>query len=419
MADPGISTWSPFHPWLVAGAALVVGVRALMASLLEAIHALPSIQRRRMLEEESIQDPRLEALLERPYRLALGLTLFNQVLLVILLVLLWPMRGSIPGGGWAVVVLTLGYIWVMDLALPTFVTAGSPAQWILWLFPFYSPFHSLLTFLVEPLARHVERAQVELERTRDIEEEPVSEDAVNALLEEGEAEGILEEEDRELIRNVVGFGDTVVREVMTPRTQIQGIRVDATSDEVWRTFRESRHSRLPIYGGTIDHIVGVLLLKDLLQTDPGQPLDLLSLAKLPLFVPESKHSSELLRELQRARTQLAVVVDEFGSVSGIVTVEDLLEEVFGEIREEHEAHPEIQLQEDGSFLVSGQVHVEDLEERLGLSWEHEGFDTVAGLVMAHLGHVPHVHEQAEVEGAQFLVLRMEGARVLQVRVRKR
>jgi putative hemolysin len=419
VADPGISTWSPFHPWLSAGVALVVLYRAAMASLLEAIHALPSIQRRRLLEEESIQDPKLETLLERPYRLALGLTLFNQALLVFLLALLWPMRGSFPGGAWAVMLLTLGYVWLMDLALPTFVTAGSPARWIVWLFPFYSPFHGLLTLLVEPLALHVERQQAVLDRARDTEEEPVSDDAVTALLEEGEAEGILEEEDRQLIRNVVGFGDTVVREVMTPRTQIQGLRLDASPEDVWRIFRESRHSRLPVYGGTIDHIVGVLLLKDLLQLDPGQPLDLLRLAKLPLFVPESKHSSELLRELQRVRTQLAVVVDEFGSVSGIVTVEDLLEEVFGEIREEHEGHPDIQVEEDGSFLVSGQVHVEDLEERLDLEWEHEGFDTVAGLVMAGLGHVPQVHETVEAEGATFTVLRMEGARVLQVRVRKR
>jgi putative hemolysin len=396
---------------------VVLVYRAAMASLLEAFHALPSIQRRRLLEEEAIQDPLLARLLEQPHAMGLGITLLNQVLLVLLVILLWPMQSAVPGGFWTLIALTLLYVWVMDLALPTLLTAGAPSRWIVWLFPFYAPIHRLLAPLVAPLARYVEREMQTQDKAREIEDEGTSDDAVTALLEEGEAEGILEEEDRELIRNVVGFGDTVVREVMTPRTSIQGIPLTATFEEVWTAFRTGRHSRMPVYGGTIDHILGVLLLKDLMQSQPPEPFDLLRLVKQPVFVPESKHTLDLLRELQLARTQLAIAVDEFGSVSGIVTVEDLLEEVFGEIQEEHESEEEIRLLPEGDYLVSGVVHMEDLEQRLGMTWERSGFDTVAGLLMARLGRVPKLHETVDIDGVSMTVLKMDGARVLQILVK--
>ena len=127
---------------------------------------------------------------------------------------------------------------------------------------------------------------------------------------------------------------------------------------------------------------------------------------------------DLLREMQRARTQLAIVVDEFGGVSGLVTVEDLLEEVFGEIQDEHEMPVDIIEQTPGVFLVSGQAHVEDVAQRLGLAWERDGFDTLAGLVMARLGRVPHPQESVAVEGARLTVLRMEGTRISLVKVER-
>jgi putative hemolysin len=414
VVDPDLH---PFHPWLAAGFVAVLVYRAAMASLLEAFHALPSIQRRRLLEEEAIKDPLLVRLLEQPHAMGLGITLLNQVLLVILVIPLWPMQSSVPGGFWTLIVLTLIYVWVMDLALPTLLTAGKPSRWIVWLFPLYAPIHRLLAPLVAPLAKYVEKRMESQDKIREAEVEGPSDDAVTALIEEGEAEGILAEEDRELIRNVVGFGDTVVREVMTPRTSIQGIPSTASLDEAWAAFRSSRHSRMPVYGGTIDHILGVLLLKDLMQQLPGESFDILKLVKQPLFVPESKHTLDLLRELQRARTQLAIAVDEFGSVSGIVTLEDMLEEVFGEIQEEHESDEDIHALADGEYLVSGIVHVEDLEERLGVTWERNGFDTVAGLLMARLGRIPVLNESVEIDGVNMTVLKMDGARVLRVLVK--
>ncbi|MCE1229953.1 MAG: hemolysin family protein [Firmicutes bacterium] len=416
MSDP---LSSPLVPaWQIILAVLLVIYRGLMACLLEAFHALPSLQRRRLLEEESIPHPVLARLLEQPYAMGLGLAFWNLILLVLLIALLWSLHVHISGGLWVMGLLFVIYLWIMDLALPTLLTGSAPAAWMIRLFPLYAPAHVLLAPLVAPLGRLVRRQQEALERAREAEDEDPSDDAVTALLEEGEAEGILEEEDRELIRNVVSFGDTVVREVMTPRISIQSVDVKASADAVWSAFRTSRHSRMPLVDGGPDQVLGILLLKDLVQIPSHEPLDLRALARPALFVPESKSTLELMREFQVSRNQIAIVVDEFGSVSGLATLEDLLEEVFGEIREEHESTPDIEASGEGCWNVPGQTHIEDLAHSLDVEWEREGYDTVAGLVMARLGHVPVPGEEVEDQGLRFTVMRMEGLRVVDVKVER-
>ena len=415
MTDPSSSN---IHFWLGFAVAALLVYRAGMATLLAAFHSLSSVQRRRLLEEESIADPLLAGLMARPHMLRMSLGLWNQVLLALLLLFIWPFHGILPGGGWALAASALVYLWALDLALPTLLTCRNPAAWIVRLFPIYAPFHRILVLLVSPIAKIFERQRQAQDMARDADDEDATEDAVTALLDEGEAEGILEETDSALIRNVVSFGDTVVREVMTPRTGLVALSAEASASEAWSAFRKSRHSRIPLYEGGIDKVVGVLLLKDLLQHSESQTMDLRDLMKPAQFVPESKPIEELLRDLQRARAQMAIVVDEFGAVSGLVTVEDLLEEVFGEIRDEHEGSVDIVEQQPGVFIVSGMVHVEDLEQRMGLSFERDGFDTVAGLVMARLGRVPQAGDKVGVEGAMLTVMRMKGPRILQVRVER-
>ncbi|HEX9083013.1 MAG TPA: hemolysin family protein [Holophagaceae bacterium] len=412
MADPGSSAPTS---WLLAAAGLLLLYRLTLVALLAAFHALPSLQRRRLLEEGAIGNLRLAALLERPRILGMGLEFTVQLLLLFFLALVWPFHAVVPGGGWLLGPLVILALWALDLATPALLTSGDPPFWLSRLFPLYAPLQPLLEPLVAPLARIIERRQAE---ERGTTEEDPTEEAMTALLEEGEAEGILEAEDRELIRNVVTFGDTVVREVMTPRTRIVALPLEASIQDAWRAFTETRHSRLPVFEGGIDHVRGVLLLKDLMQLPDQAQAPLAGLLKAPLFVPESKPVMDLLREMQRARTQLAIVIDEFGGVSGLVTVEDLLEEVFGEIQDEHEAAADLVEQAPGIFLVSGQAHVEDVAQRLGLAWARDGFDTLAGLVMARLGRVPRPQESVAVEGARLTVLRMEGTRIVQVKVER-
>jgi putative hemolysin len=408
--DPSSNT----PAWRIVAIVTVLLYRCAVATLLAAFHTLPSIQRRRLLEEEAFSSAELSALLEKPRGLGMGLRLWSHFLLVVLLVLSWPLRPAIPGGYISLSFLTLFLLWGLDLALPTLLTSANPVGWLTRLFPLYAPVHPLLMPVLEPLARRMDRL-AEAERVKEAAEEPKPE-AVTALIEEGEAEGILEQDDAELIRNVVSFGDTVVREVMTPRTRMVTIEGNASIPEAWQTFMQSRHGRLPVVDGSIDRITGVLLLKDLMQISDQDSRRVRDLQKPVSFVPESKPVADLMRELQRRRAKMTIVVDEFGAVSGLATVEDLLEEVFGEIRDEHEGAPEIQPQADGSLIVSGQAHVEDLASHLGLTWERDGFDTVGGLLMARLGRVPKAGDQVQEEGATLTVTRMEGPRVLQIRV---
>jgi CBS domain containing-hemolysin-like protein len=414
MSDSG---GSALPTWYLFATLAVLGYRASMVILLSAFHAIPSLQRRRLLEEETFTDPRLITLLEQPRALGMGLAFLNQLLLLVLVVLLWPLHRMLPGGAWTLGILGLAGLWLLDMFLPALLASRDPAHWLLRLFPLYAPVEALLGRLVNPLARMTDRRHAE-EKAKDEDAEEATEEAVNALLEEGEAEGILEAEDRELIRNVVTFGDTVVREVMTPRTRIVALPVTATVTEAWAAFSASRHSRLPVFEGGIEKVRGVLLLKDLMQLPYGAQPPLATLLKPPHFVPESKPVADLLRDLQRARTQMALVVDEFGGVSGLVTLEDLLEEVFGEIQDEHEAPAGLIEQAPGVWLVSGQTHVDDVAAALGFAWERNGFDTLAGLVMSRLGRVPTPQESVCVEGARLTVLRMEGTRIVQVRVER-
>jgi CBS domain containing-hemolysin-like protein len=174
---------------------------------------------------------------------------------------------------------------------------------------------------------------------------------------------------------------------------------------------------MPVCLNSVDDIRGVLLLKDLIQLRWGEG-DWLGLAKAPVFVPESKPTRELLRELQLARTQMAIVVDEYGAVAGLATIEDLLEEVVGEIQEEHEVSPAVQETSPGVFSVPGETRVDDLADTLGVEIGHEGFDTVAGLVLWKLGRIPGPLETVRIGDLDVRVLKVQDQRVILVEVRK-
>ena len=412
MTDPSSS---PFAFWTGAALVLLAIYRALMSILLAAYNALPSLQRRVLLEEDAFRHARLAHLLEQPRVFGLALRFWSALLLALLFLAAWPIADALPGRLWILGAVTALYLFLFDLALPALIVAADPPGWLDRLFPFFAPAQRALAPVVDPIARAVARRHAADEESEE-DEEPTQE-AMTALLQEGEAEGILEAEDRELIRNVVSLGDTVVRELMTPRTAMRAIPVEATLDEAWAAFQQSGRSRLPVYEGRLDKVAGVLRLKDLLGQPDDSKATVRQLMKPPLFVPESKPAAEVLREMQRARIGLAVAVDEFGAVAGVVTLGDLLDEVFGEIHEEPSAR-DIEPLGEGIWLVSGQAHVEDVASALDLDWERDGFDTVGGLVMARLGRVPKLRDTVVEGGARLTVLRMDGAKVLQVRVER-
>jgi CBS domain containing-hemolysin-like protein len=240
----------------------------------------------------------------------------------------------------------------------------------------------------------------------------------------GEAEGnegeISDQEGRELLQSIVDFTETVVKEVMTPRPDIIAIRVDATLNELKVLFREEQYSRIPVYRDNLDNIVGIVFVKDLVALPQTAEPPMTTLMRSAYFVPESKRVSELLKEMQRRQAQMAIVVDEYGGTAGLVTVEDLLEEIVGEIRDEYDVESETVTDEgNGVFVFSGKVGVDEVRDRLGVEIEREGFETVGGYLLSHLGRMPYVGETFELNELAFEVLEVERRRITKLRVRRR
>lgn len=256
-------------------------------------------------------------------------------------------------------------------------------------------------------------------------EEQVTEEDVLSLVREGAAGGTVEASERELIERVFDFTDASARSIMTPRTEIVGLAEDTPLDQAVRQAVDSGYSRIPVYRGSVDTIVGVVYAKDLLcayvERDSGQQLT--TLMRPPLYVLEHQPLSEVLQLFRKSRTHLAVVVDEYGQVDGLLTLEDVLEELTGDIADEYdESGPLVLEREDGSYLVDGLLPYGDAQQRLALPPREEladlpPFDTVAGLMLALLERIPQAGETIQWRDWQFEIVDMDGVRIDKILVR--
>ena len=247
----------------------------------------------------------------------------------------------------------------------------------------------------------------------------VTEEQLRFLVEVGEKEGVLEEEEREMIHSIFEFGDTVVREVMRPRVDIAAVPADATINAALGLMTERGHSRLPVYDGSIDHIAGVVYIRDLIPALRQGRLDqrVTEVQRPPFFVPETKKVDDLFREMQQKKVSMAIVLDEYGGTAGLVTVEDLLEEIVGEIQDEYDLEEKpIQLINDHTAVVNARIHIEDVNQLLGLELPVDEVDTVAGLVYSLLGRVPVQGETVSLPGAELRVDKTLGQRITKVRI---
>jgi putative hemolysin len=250
------------------------------------------------------------------------------------------------------------------------------------------------------------------------DEEAASDDEIEAFIDVGVREGILEPEEEDLVRSIVDFGDTQVRSVMTPRVEIVSGPADASFEELARRFFESKHARLPLYQDSIDRIVGILHIRDLFEAlQRGEEHDAARLANAPFYVPEAKPLRDLLTEMQKLHQQMAIVVDEYGGVAGLVTVEDLLEEIVGDIADEHEPHEvEREKLDEHRWRLPGRTYLEDLDELFDVDADDLPCETVSGLICGELGYVPKPGEVIESHGLSFKIEDADERRVIQVEV---
>jgi CBS domain containing-hemolysin-like protein len=249
------------------------------------------------------------------------------------------------------------------------------------------------------------------------------EDAVKAeilhVASEGAAEGAVDDAEMEMIESVMEFSDTQAAEIMTPRTDIIALPAAATPAEVRETVVGCGHTRIPVHDGDIDNIIGVLHAKDLLAVEEVDRLELRKIMRKPLFVPETKQLDELLREFKARKVHIAIVLDEYGGTAGIVTVEDLIEEIVGDIVDEYDApeSPLLKRIDERTIEIDGRLHIDDLNDATGLDLpEDEDYDTVAGLVFSELGAVPEAGQTLTIHGANFTILAADDRKIIRLQV---
>jgi CBS domain containing-hemolysin-like protein len=288
-----------------------------------------------------------------------------------------------------------------------------------WLVP-WTPFLRILIYLVLPVTLVLGFLQSVAALTKEhSDQQPETQaEAVDALIEAGQEEGILDESNRDLIQSVVEFGEKTVREAMKPRPEIVAVPANTTVEQFIELLRTKPFSRVPVFEGTIHNIKGIVYAQDVLQVPDTEArhrtVDTL-MRKDVYFVPESKLGSDLLREMRKNNSRMAIVVDEYGGVAGLVTIEDLVEEIVGEIDDEHEK-AEVVRESDHSYIVPGNMDVDRLDELLGTRPEGKESATVAGLVSEMAGRIPQKGEVIEEDGLRFEVLESTERRVERVRI---
>jgi putative hemolysin len=421
---------------------LIIAVLTLVAMMFLAMvdmafSHLSDVSLRRLSTDEEIAEKQssaqfLREIVENRPRFRFAISSAIQILLICFTVLL-----TVVIAGWVAdrsrllvlsLVIGLAATVLLRQILPRLIVQNNTEAKLLFLLPAIRPVYRLAMFFGEPIVARTgtKRAKgVDATVTPDVTEEREDDnsDDFQALMEVGEAEGIIEEEERELIESMVEFSDTRAGEIMTPRTDIVAIAIDETVKEARDIIIEQKYSRLPVYRETIDQIEGVIYVRDLLQAwaegKDDQPLA--DIIREAFFVPETISASDMLKSMQASHTQIAIVIDEYGGVAGLVTVEDIIEEIVGEIEDEdtgQEEIIEIIEGEGGYYDVVGSTEIDNIERLFDIDLEDEDYTTIAGLVTTEAGYVPKPGEKLILRGLDIEVLRADEKKLNLLRLRR-
>jgi CBS domain containing-hemolysin-like protein len=422
----------------IAIAVLILFVLVFLASVDMAFGQLSDVGLRRLTSEAEEETGSrsaafLRQILKNRPRFRFTLSASIQILLIIFSVLVTLIVNNFfQTYSWLIFSLLIGLVLsgIFRQIIPRLLTFKNPEQRLLTLLPLVRPLYTVMSFIADPLERFL-RSEADIEKTiapgfsDEKDDDDDDADHFQALIEVGEAEGILEEDERELLETMVEFGDTRTSEVMTPRTAIIALAIDTTVREARDLIIDQKYSRVPVYSGRIDHIEGMIYVRDLLvswaENKETQPIS--EILRPVFFVPETKPIDEVLEEMQKQHVSMFIVIDEYGGVAGLITVEDIVEEIVGEIEDEDiEAEEVIEIieGEDGYFDVLGSTEIDKIEHILDLEIEEDDddFNTIAGLVMTECGYVPKKGEKFTIRGLDIEVLKCDERKIELLRLRK-
>lgn len=433
----------------IAAAVLLLVLMTFLATVDMAFVQLSDLSLRRLAsdtdDDSRVNSVFLRQILENRPRFRFALSAAIQILLIIfsVLVTLIALR-FFPFERAQLFFVSLGIGLVLSGVfrqfIPRLITFRNPEKVLLLFLPLIRPIYGALTFIADPFEL-TNRDKTSLETTivpatndeansqndADESDEDGAAENIQTLIAAGQAEGIIEERERALIEIIVGFGGTLANAVMTPRTEIEALPITATLRETFDSIIEEKYSRLPVYREHIDNVEGMIYVRDLLQfwRDDKEDETIESLPNLlrPVyFVPETKPIAELLKEMQHARVQMAMIVDEYGGVAGLVTIEDILEELVGEIEDEDTEQEEIieiiESSDKSSFDVLGSVEIAKIERLFNIEIETDDFTTIAGLVISEIGYVPKKGEKLNFQNLDVEVLDSDERKINLLRLRR-
>lgn len=383
-----------------------------------ALTSISKIRLRTMIDENIKNAKLIQSVLEEPGKLLSAILIGNNLVNIgassLATAIIVDKYGS-KGVGIATGVLTIVILIFGEITPKTFATKNAEKislfviKAIKFCMIIFTPFIFILNIITGFILR--------LLGVKKDEKTPIiTESELITMVNVSHEEGVLEIDEREMINNVVYFANSDAEDVMVPRTDIIAINVDATQEELTALFKEETCSRMPVYDETIDNIIGIISLKDLLFVDKSKDFNIRDYMREPFFTYESKCLKELFAEMRINRIPMAIILDEYGGTSGIVTLEDMLEEIVGDLADEYDEHDEeIKLVKDNEYIIEGATKIEDVNEILGTNFKSEDFDSIGGFIIETFGKFPDKGDSIKIDNVKFIIEEIEKNRIEKLR----
>lgn len=406
--------------WQFILLAVLIGMSAFFSASETALMSLSKIRIRHLVDEKVKGAETVSKLVENPNKLLGSILVGNNIVNIgasalatsLAIHYLGNTGVAVATGAMTILVLIFGEITPKSLAAQHSEFISLKIGKIITLFIFiFNPLVSMFLFITNGLIKLLGGKPG---RTQPF----ITEDELKTMVNVSHEEGVLEGDEKQMIYNVFEFGDTQVRDVMTPRTDMASIEVGATYEKIIETFKTEQFSRIPIFQDTNDNIIGILYIKDLIfRASENTVFDIHDYIREPYFTFEFKKTTELFQELRAHRIPMAIVLDEYGGTAGIVTIEDLIEEIVGDIRDEYDDHEkDIEVIKEDEYIVEGSTRIDELNEMIGVNIESEDFDTIGGFIVGEFGYIPEVNETIEYDGIKFVIEEVDRNRIEKLRI---